>query len=61
MPEIPSDCLIVTEIFKLKKWEVKNNIFMFVACLYSGQFRRDVNIPHSRMTKTCWETLVTCL
>ena len=20
----------------------------------------DVKIPHSRMTKTCWETLVTC-
>ena len=23
--------------------------------------RGDVKIPHSRMTKTCWETLVTCL
>ena len=25
------------------------------------QIRGDVKIPHSRMTKTCWETLVTCL
>ena len=24
-------------------------------------FRGDVEIPRSRMTKTCWETLVTCL
>ena len=23
--------------------------------------REDVKIPHSRMTTTCWETLVTCL
>ena len=23
--------------------------------------RGDIKIPHSRMTKTCWETLVTCL
>ena len=25
------------------------------------EIRGDVKIPHSRMTKTCWETLVTCL
>ena len=24
-------------------------------------FRGDIKIPHSRMIKTCWETLVTCL
>ena len=23
--------------------------------------RGDINIPHSSMIKTCWETLVTCL
>ena len=25
------------------------------------KIRGDVKIPHRRMTKTCWETLVTCL
>ena len=25
-----------------------------------GTFRGDINVLHSRMTKTCWETLVTC-
>ena len=23
--------------------------------------REDIKIPHSQMTKACWETLVTCL
>ena len=26
-----------------------------------AQVRGDVKIPYSRMTKTCWETRVTCL
>ena len=26
-----------------------------------GVVRGDVNIFHSRMTKTCWKTLLTCL
>ena len=28
--------------------------------LEAAGIREDVKIPHSRMTKTCWETLVTC-
>ena len=28
---------------------------------YLNIARGDVKIPHSRMIKTCWETLVTCL
>ena len=35
-----------------------HNFFHFVAPL---PVRGDVNILYSRMTKTCWETLVTCL
>ena len=27
----------------------------------ASRLRGDIKIGHSRMTKTCWETLVTCL
>ena len=33
----------------------------FLTSQLSFILRGDVKIPHSRMTKTCWETLVTCL
>ena len=35
--------LIVTEISTFKKWDVRNIIFMFVACLNSRQFRHIEN------------------
>ena len=46
---------------------IRGQISFFLLLSILGQLwvlvtsRGDVKIPHSRMKKTCWETLVTCL
>ena len=39
---------------------ITGNASKMLSCQLSI-FRRDVKIPYSEMTKTCWELLVTCL
>ena len=47
----------------LKDWTCMVQLYDTVDQLMSTipQLRGDLKIPHSRMTKTCWETLVTYL